>query len=179
MTVDVRGGMSHHFIAIMDGPTGAVSDTIWNDVDVRAITTSEDQRYVFVDNFTDNKIFEISAAGIEVRRETLSRANSQTAVFDADKIYLIDAMNTNVFDLNNFAHLASFHHPRFDTHSVDPLTGRLGALTGQFEYSVYDPLAMDLVYKIPLTRYSNSPDNFIQLVNNHLISSHGYRLALP
>ena len=148
-------------------------------MDVQSIYTSDNQQYVFVNNFNDNKIFEISGAGVEIRRASVSKNTNQVAHFTADKAYLFDVLATQVFDLSNFTHTSSAQHPHFRTYSLDPLTGRLGALTDQFEYSVYEPLTMDLIHKINIARYSNSPDSFIQLVNNHLISTHGYRLVLP
>ena len=167
------------FLAVMDGENTAVTDTIRSDSDVQSMYTSDNQRYVFVNNFNDNRIFEISGAGVEIRRASVSTNTVQAAVFNADKLYLFDILTTQVLDLSSFTHTSSAQHPHFNTYSLDPLTGRLGALTDQFEYSVYEPLTMDLIHKINIARYSNSPDSFIQLVNNHLISTHGYRLALP
>jgi hypothetical protein len=183
LIVDVRRGVpGNHgssFLAIIDGETSAVTDTIRSDLDVQSIYTSDNQQYVFVSNFNDNKIFEISGAGLEIRRASVSKNTNQVAHFTADKAYLFDVLATQVFDLSNFTHTSSGPHPHFRSYSVDPLTGRLGALTDQFEYSVYDPLTMDLIHKFNIARYSNSLDSFVHLVNNHLISTHGYRLALP
>ncbi len=73
------------FLAVMDGETTAVTDTIRSDSDVQSMYTSDNQRYVFVNNFNDNSIFEISGAGVETRRASVSTNTVQAAVFNADK----------------------------------------------------------------------------------------------
>ena len=56
------------YIAIIDGNSTTVSDTIRNITDALSIQTSADQRYVYVNTYYSNRIFEISSAGVELRR---------------------------------------------------------------------------------------------------------------
>lgn len=168
------------FIAIMDGGTATVSDTIRNYSDVISMHTSEDQRYVYVNTFYENKIFEISSGGVELRRATVSEDAITTAVFTPSEIHVIDNSTSTVFALSDFTQTASSSHPLFMYRpTIDPFTGNLGVLTGELEYSIYDPLSMNLLHAIKLKRNSNDTDDFIQVMNHQLISTGGFRLALP
>lgn len=168
------------YIAIIDGNSGTVTDTIRNVSDVISLHASEDQRYVAANTFYQNRVFEISPAGIEIRRGILSTNTITNALFTDTQLRMVDGSASTVYALSDFSQVSSISHPAFLNRSmIDPLTGNLGVLTAEDEYSIYDPVLMTLLHKIKVNRYSNSPDDFIQLMNNQLVSRGGFRMALP
>jgi hypothetical protein len=81
--------------------------------------------------------------------------------------------------LADFGLISSMSHADFlYTSTIDPLTGRLGVSTAEDEFSIYDPSTMTILNKIKVKREGGA-DDFIQLINNHLISKGGFRIALP
>lgn len=168
------------YIAIIDGNNGTVSDTIRNTSEVISLYTSEDQRFLAVNTFNENRVFEISPAGIELRRSTFSTNTITNTVFTATQLHAVDNSTANVFALSDFSQISSTPHHNFLYRSIiDPLTGHLGVMTNEDEYSIFDPISMTLLRTIKIGRDPNSPDDFIQLMNNHLISRGGFRLEMP
>ncbi len=187
LVVDVRQQANHGvpiffstFLAIINGNNLTVSDTIHNSADVLSIHTNESQQYVAVNTVFDNKVFEISPAGLEIRRATLSNDVIARAVFTPGALHLIDNGFSKVYALSDFTQTSSTSHPLFDYRAIlDPLTGNLGAYTAEDEYSIFEPVTMTLLHTIKINRYSGAPADFIQLMNNQLISRGGFRLSLP
>jgi hypothetical protein len=142
--------------------------------------TSDDERFLAVNTFNDNKVFEISPAGIELRRSTFSTNTITNTVFTATQLHAVDNATANVFALSDFSLISSTPHHDFLYRSViDPLTGNLGVMTNEDEYSIFDPVSMLLLRTIKIAWDPNSPDDYIRLMNNHLISRGGFRLEMP
>ena len=168
------------YLAIIDGNNGTVADTIHNTSEVISFQTSEDQRFLAVNTYNENKVFEISPAGIELRRATFSTNTITITAFTATHLHAIDNSTASVFALSDFSQISSTPHHEFVYRStIDPLTGYLGVMTTENEYSIFDPVSMTLLRTIKIARQSSSPDDFIQLMNNHLISRGGFRLKMP
>jgi hypothetical protein len=190
MIVDVRqqvtkGGMPlpvflSSYLAIINASNELLTDTIQNTSDVISLNTSENQDYVLLTTSYENKVFEISSGGIELRRTTISAGNITNALFTDSEMQILDNTTSSVYALTDFSLVSSAFHEEFHYRSmIDPLTGHLGVMTAEDEYSIYDPASMTLLNTIKVGRYPNSPDDFIQLMNNRLISRAGYRLTLP
>lgn len=190
LVVDVRqqpssGGMPlpvfiSSNVAIIDGDSETVTDILLNTSDVISIETSASQGYVLINTADDTKAFEISPAGSEVRQATITATSIKNALFTASQVHIFDNNSTNTFSLSDFTLVSSMSHTEFlYASTIDPLTGHLGVTTSEDEFSIYDPVSMTLLNKIKIGRDANSPDDFIQLMNNHLISKAGFRMALP
>ena len=189
LIVDVRlqpssGGMPlpvflSSSIAIIDGNTETVTEAISNTSEVVSIETSLSQSYVVVNTVDATHAFEISGAGTEIRQATIMASPIKAAMFTATQLKVFDANTTATFALSDFGLVSSSSHPDFlYTSTIDPLTGKLGVSTAEDEFSIYDPATMTLLNKIKVTRASGAED-FIQLMNNHLISKGGFRIELP
>ena len=188
LVVDVRlqpssGGMTlpvflSSSIAIIDGTSETVTDIISNTSEVISIETSVSQGYLVVNTMDATLAFEISGTGTEVRQATITASPVKAAMFTATQLKIFDANTTATFSLSDFGLVSSTSHPDFlYTCTIDPLTGHLGVSTAEDEFSIFDPATMTLLNTIKVSRNPGS-DDFIQLMNNHLISKGGFRLAL-
>jgi hypothetical protein len=168
------------YIAILDANTLTVTDTIQLTSDIISLRSSADQKFVAANTLNENKVFELSAAGVELRRATLSTNMITNAVFTATELHMIDNSNATVYALSDFSQVSSTPHPDFIYRPmIDPLNGNIGGQTAEDEYSVFNPITMAVVQKVKVGRYSDSPEDFIQLMNNRLVSRAGFRLQLP
>ena len=166
-------------IAILDGNNGTLLDMVQNASDIISIETSTSQSYLVVNTNYETIAFEISPAGTVLRQATITASRTKAAIFTPTQLRIFDANTTATFSLSDFSLVSSVSHPEFlYTSTIDPLTGHLGVSTADDEVSIYDPATMTLLNKIKVSRNVGS-DDFIQLMNNQLISKGGFRMALP
>lgn len=166
-------------IAIIDGNNGTVLDMVQNASDVISIETSTSQTYLTVNTNYETIAFEISPAGTVLRQATITASRTKAVIFTPTQLRIFDANTTATFSLSDFSLVSSVSHPEFlYTSTIDHLTGHLGVSTADDEFSIYDPASMSLLNKIKVSRIPGS-DDFIQLMNNQLISKAGFRIALP
>ena len=165
-------------MAVIDGATFTILETIDDSSNVIAIYGSSNGRYVYTYTYGLNQIFEISLEGKVARRVVISKAVMEVPFFTETELYLINTSNTRVYSLDDFSLRTSLaHSPFFSQPIVDPLTGNIGASLSQTEFLIADPLSMKTVCIVQTNDYTDSND--IQLVNGHLLSKYGYRLAIP
>ena len=190
LVVDVRqqpssGGMPlpvfiSSGIAILDGNAGTATDVISNSSDIISIESSISQGYVLINSSDATRVFEISGGGVEVRQALLTNYSIRNGFFNGNELHIIDDNSVNIFSLADFSLISSQAHAEFlYTSMIDPLTGHLGVSTAEDEYSIFDPVSMTLVDKIKINRTSNATSEFIQLINNQVVSKGGFRMALP
>ena len=189
LVVDVRqrpssGGMPlpvflSSGIVIIDGASETMTEMISNASEVISIETSVSQSYIVVNTVDATTAFEISGTGTQIRQATITASSIKAATFTATHLKIFDTNTTATFSLSDFGLVSSMSHADFlYTSTIDPLTGRLGVSTAEDEFSIFDPATMTLLNTIKVKREGGS-DDFIQLMNNHLISKAGFRLALP
>ncbi len=166
-------------IAVIDGNNGTVLDKVQNASDVISIETSVSQSYLAVNTNYETIGFEISPAGTILRQSALTATRTKAAMFTATQLKIFDSNTTSTFSLSDFGLVSSISHPEFlYASTIDPLTGNMGVNTADDEFSIYDPATMTLLNKIKISRSPGS-DDFIQLMNNQLVSRGGFRIALP
>lgn len=171
-------GYTSDIIAIMDGNTGMLKDSVKAPINLMTLQASEDLKYLY----DQHRIIELNSNGNEVRIENLSSDVSGKGYFADNKLYLYKWSKRFVFDLNTFSLTNQYAiQDWLQEISIEPTIGYVSGVTSDGFFRVYNYKTWEEIKRVKLYEYAVSDisgNNSFILKNGVLYSALGYKIKL-
>ena len=191
LSVDVKtlfpthqNGYMTDFMAMVDGNTFSVKDTIEFNTDILTITGNDDMSYVFERDSYKQRIFHINSLGLEVNRKDFDLFVYGECYFNGNAAYVYMYSRRWIVDLATLNITMDVPIQDWIYYiNIDQARSELaGIVSSNNDYVVFDCVTMQEKKRIKMYQYSISDivsdQNRFFYCNNVLYAARGYKIKL-